>query len=75
MFIGSEGSAISDTSSILLPAVVGLLWIIVEPRAKLTSEIETRDRMSSFYLIWLGLVLLVSLLAQGAIVDFLYARF
>jgi alginate O-acetyltransferase complex protein AlgI len=75
MFIGSEGSAISDTSSILLPAVVGLLWIIVEPRSKLTSEIETRDRMSSFYLIWLGLVLLVSLLAQGAIVDFLYARF
>ena len=75
MFFRSEGSAISDTSSVLLPVVVGLLWIIVEPRAKLTSEIETRERRSSFYLIWLGLVLTISLLAQGAVVDFLYARF
>jgi len=75
MFAGMDGIAAPEVSSILLPVVIGLIWIVVEPRAKFKTEALSNKQRSKFHLVWLGIVFTVSLLAQGTVVDFLYARF
>lgn len=75
MFFGVHGVSVIQVSTVILPLFAGVLWVMLEPRAGVTAGIGNKEQISNISIVWMGLVLLLSLLATGSVVDFLYARF
>lgn len=75
MFTQTDGVKISSATSIALPLAAGIVWIAFEPRTMLVTGQTTKKLAPTFHHILLGLLLVVALIAQGSLTEFLYARF
>lgn len=75
MFMQTDGVRISGVTSIALPLAAGIVWIAFEPRTALVAGRKTKKLAPTFHHILLGVLLVIALIAQGSLTEFLYARF
>jgi alginate O-acetyltransferase complex protein AlgI len=75
LFSTNGGNAISGASTIVVPLVLGCIWLYREPRTRVADDVVSVNKVSVTRIFLLGLLLMVSIAMHGNTTDFLYARF
>jgi alginate O-acetyltransferase complex protein AlgI len=75
LFSTNGGNAISGASTIVIPLVLGFIWLYSEPRTRFADDVVSVNKVSVMRIFLLGLLLMVSIAMHGNTTDFLYARF